>query len=96
MGPLQLTDLIGHDVNYAVTDSVFQAFGYDPRFQTSFEQLELVQAGHLGRKTGRGFYHYDDNKPLPKATMAEKVILNNPPPLRLEAIGKVYLSLHNY
>ncbi|EPM3464402.1 3-hydroxyacyl-CoA dehydrogenase [Providencia stuartii] len=79
MGPLQLTDLIGHDVNYAVTDSVFQAFGYDPRFQTSFEQLELVQAGHLGRKTGRGFYHYDDNKPLPKATMAEKVILNNPP-----------------
>ncbi|QET98110.1 3-hydroxyacyl-CoA dehydrogenase [Providencia stuartii] len=79
MGHLQLTDLIGHDVNYAVTDSVFQAFGYDPRFQTSFEQLELVQAGHLGRKTGRGFYHYDDNKPLPKATMAEKVILNNPP-----------------
>ncbi len=39
MGPLQLTDLIGHDVNYAVTESVFQAFGYDPRFQTSLMQL---------------------------------------------------------
>ncbi|MEQ4621966.1 3-hydroxyacyl-CoA dehydrogenase [Providencia vermicola] len=79
MGPLQLTDLIGHDVNYAVTDSIFQAFGYDPRFQTSFEQLELVQAGHLGRKTGRGFYHYDENKPLTQATIAEKVILPHAP-----------------
>lgn len=58
MGPLQLTDLIGHDVNYAVTESMFQAFGYDPRFQTAFAQLALVQAGHLGRKSGRGFYDY--------------------------------------
>ncbi|EKT57224.1 3-hydroxyacyl-CoA dehydrogenase [Providencia burhodogranariea] len=78
MGPLQLTDLIGHDVNYAVTNSIFQASGYDPRFQTSFEQLELVQAGHLGRKTGCGFYHYGENKTLSSAKIAEKVILNNP------------------
>lgn len=79
MGPLQLTDLIGHDINYAVTNSIFQASGYDPRFQTSFEQLELVQAGHLGRKIGRGFYHYGENKTLSSAKIAEKVILNNPP-----------------
>lgn len=61
MGPLELTDLIGHDVNYAVTNAMFQAFGYDPRFQTSLVQQELVQAGHLGRKSNRGFYCYEQN-----------------------------------
>lgn len=59
MGPLQLTDLIGQDVNYAVTDSVYQAFYQDPRFTPSLVQQELVAAGHLGRKSGRGFYRYD-------------------------------------
>lgn len=58
MGPLQLTDLIGHDVNYAVTESVFHAFGSDPRFRPSLVQKELVEAGHLGRKSDRGFYRY--------------------------------------
>ncbi|MDN5451003.1 MAG: 3-hydroxyacyl-CoA dehydrogenase family protein, partial [Enterobacterales bacterium] len=61
MGPLQLTDLIGHDVNYAVTESVFYAFGSDPRFQPSLVQKELVEAGHLGRKSGRGFYRYQSD-----------------------------------
>ncbi|MEG0231280.1 MAG: 3-hydroxyacyl-CoA dehydrogenase [Hafnia sp.] len=66
MGPLQLTDLIGHDVNYAVTESVFYAFGSDPRFQPSLVQKELVDAGHLGRKSGRGFYRYQsDIQPVP-------------------------------
>ena len=66
MGPLQLTDLIGHDVNYAVTESVFHAFGSDPRFQPSLVQKELVEAGHLGRKSGRGFYRYQsDIQPIP-------------------------------
>ncbi|MBA4287316.1 MAG: 3-hydroxyacyl-CoA dehydrogenase [Xanthomonadaceae bacterium] len=60
MGPCELMDLIGHDVNYAVTRSVFDAFYGDPRFAPSFVQLELVQAGHLGRKRGRGFYDYRD------------------------------------
>lgn len=60
MGPCELMDLIGHDVNYAVTRSVFDAFYGDPRFQPSFVQLELVQAGHLGRKSGRGFFDYRD------------------------------------
>ena len=58
MGPCELMDLIGHDVNYAVTRSVFDAFYGDPRFAPSFVQLELVQAGHLGRKRGRGFFDY--------------------------------------
>jgi 3-hydroxybutyryl-CoA dehydrogenase len=60
MGPFQLTDLIGHDVNYAVTESVFKAFYYDPRFMPSITQLKLVEAGWLGRKSGRGFYNYDE------------------------------------
>ncbi|PHM59395.1 putative 3-hydroxyacyl-CoA dehydrogenase [Xenorhabdus sp. KK7.4] len=60
MGPLQLTDLIGHDVNYAVTESLFHAFYGDPRFQPSLRQKELVEANHLGRKSGRGFYVYSD------------------------------------
>ena len=59
MGPCELMDLIGHDVNYAVTRSVFDAFYGDPRFAPSFVQLELVQAGHLGRKSRRrGFFDY--------------------------------------
>jgi len=61
MGPFELTDLIGHDVNYAVTESVFKAFYYDPRFKPSITQLKLVEAGWLGRKTSRGFYKYADD-----------------------------------
>jgi 3-hydroxybutyryl-CoA dehydrogenase len=52
----ELMDLIGHDVNFAVTQSVFQAYFNDPRFTPSLIQQELVDAGYLGRKTGRGFY----------------------------------------
>lgn len=62
MGPFELMDLIGHDVNFAVTRSVFDAYFNDQRFQPSLLQQELVAAGHLGRKTGRGFYPYEGNR----------------------------------
>ncbi len=59
MGPFALMDLIGHDVNEAVTRSVWAAFGHDPRFAPSLAQRALVEAGWLGRKTGRGIYSYE-------------------------------------
>jgi 3-hydroxybutyryl-CoA dehydrogenase len=68
MGPFELMDLIGHDVNFSVTQSVFNACFGDPRFTPSVLQQEMVNAGFLGRKSGRGFYRYDDqaSKPEPR------------------------------
>lgn len=60
MGPFELMDLIGHDVNFSVTQSVFHAYFGDPRFTPSVVQQELVNAGFLGRKSGRGFYRYGE------------------------------------
>jgi 3-hydroxybutyryl-CoA dehydrogenase len=58
MGPFELMDLVGHDVNFAVTRSVWEAYFHDPRFAPSVFQQELVAAGCLGRKSGRGIYDY--------------------------------------
>lgn len=63
MGPFTLMDYIGHDVNYKVTETVFTAFYFDPRYKPSFTQQRLVDAGYLGRKTGRGFFQYGENAP---------------------------------
>ena len=61
MGPFELMDFIGNDVNYTVTETVFMAFYNDPRYKPSFTQKRLSEAGYLGRKTGKGYYEYDEN-----------------------------------
>ena len=58
MGPFELMDFIGNDVNYTVTETVFNAFYQDPRYKPSFTQQRYSQAGYLGRKSGRGYYEY--------------------------------------
>jgi len=65
MGPFELMDMIGHDVNYVVTETVFTAFYFDPKFKPSFTQKRLLEAGFLGRKSGRGFYNYNQELPAP-------------------------------
>ena len=72
MGPFELMDMIGHDVNFAVTQSVWKAFFNDPRFLPSLLQQELVAAGFLGKKSGRGFHDYREGAvpPLPASESA--------------------------
>jgi 3-hydroxybutyryl-CoA dehydrogenase len=76
-------DLVGQDVNEAVTRSVWAAFGYDRRFAPSLSQHALVEAGWLGRKTGRGWYRYDDGAPPPVPAAAPR----RPAPSRVTEHG---------
>lgn len=60
MGPFELMDFIGNDVNYTVTETVFTAFYFDPRYKPSFTQKRFSEAGYLGRKSGKGYYDYSE------------------------------------
>lgn len=75
MGPFELMDFIGHDVNFSVTNSVWQATFYDPKYKPSLSQQKLVEAGFLGRKSNRGFYTYgaDSNVQNLESTPMEKL-----------------------
>ncbi len=64
MGPFELMDFIGNDVNYTVTETVFTAFYFDPRYRPAFTQKRYAEAGYLGRKSGKGYYNYDENGKL--------------------------------
>lgn len=61
MGPFELMDFIGNDVNYTVTETIFTAFYFDPRYKPAFTQKRFAEAGYLGRKSGKGYYNYDEN-----------------------------------
>ncbi len=79
MGPFELMDLIGHDVNYVVTETVWKQFYYDPRFKPSLTQKRLLEAKFLGKKTGRGFYDYREGSSFPEPNKDEtlaKYIVN--------------------
>ena len=97
MGPFELTDYIGHDVNYVVTETVFKAFFYDPRYKPSFTQKRLVEAGRLGRKSGQGFYDYSQGAVNPKPNTDEALgteIVNRITAMLInEAIDALFLNI---
>ncbi|GFZ92933.1 hypothetical protein GCM10011531_26030 [Aquaticitalea lipolytica] len=66
MGPFELMDFIGNDVNYTVTETVFTAFYFDPRYKPAFTQKRFAEAGYLGKKTGKGYYDYSEGISMPK------------------------------
>tara|TARA_B100000508_G_scaffold118450_1_gene98606 strand:- start:120812 stop:121975 length:1164 start_codon:yes stop_codon:yes gene_type:complete len=78
MGPFTLMDYIGNDVNYTVTETVFAAFYYDPRYKPSFTQKRHSEAGYLGRKSGRGYYDYSEGaeqtKPNEDKVLGERIL----------------------
>jgi 3-hydroxybutyryl-CoA dehydrogenase len=66
MGPFELMDYIGNDINYTVTETVWTAFYYDPRYKPSFTQKRMMEAGYLGRKSGKGYYNYAEGAKQPE------------------------------
>ncbi len=73
MGPFELMDFIGNDINYKVTETVWEQFFYDPRFKPSLTQKRLYEAKRFGKKSGRGYYDYAAGAVMPAATQDEKV-----------------------
>lgn len=97
MGPFELMDFIGSDVNYKVTESVWEQFFYDPRFKPSLTQKRLYEAGWYGRKSGRGYYDYSEGAQMPKPVEDEvlgKAIFNRVICMLVnEAYDSVYLKV---
>ena len=87
MGPFELMDFIGNDVNYAVTNSVYDAFYQDSRYRPSMTQRRLVDAGWYGRKSGRGYYDYRDGAERPEPMRDEA--------LAAEIVGRTMAMLVN-
>ncbi|MCC6929650.1 MAG: 3-hydroxybutyryl-CoA dehydrogenase [Gemmatimonadaceae bacterium] len=97
MGPFELMDFIGHDVNYVVTESVWSAMYYDPRYRPSLTQKRLLEAGLLGRKSGRGFYDYREGAPAPQPvkdeTLGTVIVRRTLAMLVNEAADALYLRI---
>jgi len=97
MGPFELMDLIGNDVNFAVTSSVFEGFFYDPRYRPSLVQRRLVDAGLLGRKRERGYYDYRAGASAPEpnrdADLGARIVIRVLAMLVNEAIDAVRLRV---
>lgn len=97
MGPFELMDFIGNDINYTVTETVFREFFYDPRYRPSFTQKRQMESGRLGRKTGRGYYDYSEGAQLPEAKkekrLGEKIVNRVLAMLINEAADALYLNI---
>jgi 3-hydroxybutyryl-CoA dehydrogenase len=97
MGPFELMDFIGNDVNYKVTESVWEQFFFDPRFKPSLTQKRLFEAKLFGRKSGRGYYDYSEGAVMPEAekddTLGKKIFDRVLAMLINEAVDSLYLQL---
>jgi 3-hydroxybutyryl-CoA dehydrogenase len=97
MGPFELMDFIGNDINYKVTESVWEQFFYEPRFKPSLTQKRLYEAKLFGRKSGRGYYNYAEGTTPPQANQNEelgKYIFNRVIAMLInEAVDSLYLQL---
>jgi len=97
MGPFLLMDFIGLDVNYAVTESIWTALHFDPRYRPSVTQKRLVEAGLLGRKSGRGYYDYSPDAPQRAATedqaLGERIVRRILCMLINEAVDALFLRV---
>lgn len=97
MGPFELMDFIGHDVNYKVTEIVWEQFFFDPRFKPSLTQKRLYEAKRFGRKSSVGFYDYAENAVNVEAVkdkeLAEKIFARIISMLINEAIDTLYLKV---
>ena len=96
MGPFELMDYIGNDINYSVTETVFAAFYFDQRYKPSFTQKRMKEAGYLGRKSGRGYYDYSsENKPKPTQDreLGKKILWRILSMLINEAVDALFLKI---
>ncbi|WP_400081298.1 3-hydroxyacyl-CoA dehydrogenase NAD-binding domain-containing protein [Winogradskyella sp. R77965] len=97
MGPFELMDFIGNDVNYTVTETVFTAFYFDPRYKPAFTQKRFSEAGYLGRKSGKGYYDYSEGatkpNPVEDNALAEKIFNRVLVMLINEAADALFLNI---
>lgn len=97
MGPFELMDLIGNDVNYTVTETVWKQFFFDPRYKPSLTQKRLFEAKHFGRKSGKGYYNYAEGsiplEPKKDQELAQQIFLRVISMLINEAVDALYLNI---
>jgi len=97
MGPFTLMDYIGNDINYTVTETVFEAFYYDPRYKPSFTQKRHSEAGWYGRKSGRGYFDYSENavksEPNKNKELGKQIVERILMMLINEAVDALFLNI---